>query len=33
MAELARKADLMQVLLSNSVPVSLHSLESTEQVS
>ncbi len=32
-AELARKADLMQVLLSNSIPVSMHSLESTEQVS
>ncbi len=31
-AELARKADLIQVLLSNSVPVSMQSLESTQKV-
>ena len=32
-AELARRADLIQVLLSNSVPVGMQSLETTEQVS
>ena len=31
-AELARKADLIQVLLSNSVPVSMQSLETEAQV-
>ena len=32
-AELARRADLIQVLLSNAVPVSMQSLETTAQVS
>ncbi|CAL5220409.1 g2420 [Coccomyxa viridis] len=31
-AELARRADLIQVLLSNAVPVSMQSLETTAQV-
>jgi len=31
-AELAKKADLIQVLLGNSIPVSMQSLDTEEQV-